>query len=89
MKVGRLHGNSVVVEIALTLTVRRSKSAYEVDALLAILKGAVDAAGASLRICSGSVKEAVARASDHCRAGPGASSRSYGCRGEVSGSSVA
>ena len=30
------------------------------DALLAILKGAADAAGASLRICSGSVKEAVA-----------------------------
>ena len=60
MKAGRLHGNSVVEEIALTLTVRRSKSAYEVDALLAILKGAADAAGASLRICSGSVKEAVA-----------------------------
>ena len=50
----------MVEEIALTLTVRRSKSAYEVDALLAILKGAADAAGASLRICSGSVKEAVA-----------------------------
>ena len=50
----------MVEEIALTLTVRRSKSAYEVDALLAILEGAADAAGASLRICSGSAKEAVA-----------------------------
>ena len=60
VKARRLHGNAVVEEIALTLTVRRSKTAEEVDALLAILKGAADAAGASLRVGAGSVREAVA-----------------------------
>ena len=42
------------------LTVRRSRSAEEVDALLASLKNAADAAGASLRVGSGSVRETVA-----------------------------
>ena len=59
-KARRLHGNAVVEEIALTLTVRRSKSAEEVDALLATLKGAADAAGASLMVGTGSVRETVA-----------------------------
>tara|TARA_B100000003_G_C10863590_1_gene344050 strand:- start:379 stop:957 length:579 start_codon:yes stop_codon:yes gene_type:complete len=60
VKARRLHGNAVVEEIALTLTVRRSRSAEEVDALLASLKNAADAAGASLRVGSGSVRETVA-----------------------------
>ena len=60
VKARRLHGNAVVEEISLTLTVRRSKTAEEVDALLAMLKGAADAAGASLRVGAGSVREAVA-----------------------------
>ena len=54
------YGNAVVEEIALTLTVRRSRSAEEVDALLASLKNAADAVGASLRVGSGSVRETVA-----------------------------
>ena len=57
VKARRLHGNAVVEEIALTLTVRRSRSAEEVDALLASLKSVADAAGASLRVGTGSVRK--------------------------------